>query len=132
MDWVCREETYFRSKLWKPGEVVEVISDSKWIYRGGVWVQDGATVVDPKKGEIISRFFEPTDFSCLVDAHDVLRARNHVFVPRTWMYPHEVKKEDLPDVATLPAPVPYKPEELKKKPAEKQKIAPGKVKQLKA
>lgn len=127
MEWVCRETTYFRSKLWTPGETVEVISDSKWIYNGGGWVQDGAKVVDVKKGEFISRFFEPVNFSCLLEPTDIHRARVKEFVPRTWLYTHEVPREKLTPVEQMPPPKPLKPEELRKPRAEKQKIAPGRV-----
>lgn len=128
MEWVCRESTYFRSKVWNPGDVIDVISDAKWVYSGGGWVQQGAKVVDPKKGEFISRFFEPTDLSVLASPKDVYAARERRTVLRDWLYPHEVKEEDKPKIDELPEPKPLKPAELKKPRAEKQKLSPAKVK----
>jgi hypothetical protein len=91
MLWVCREKCFWRDCLRNPGDTVEVLGSLQWDYSGGVWHPFGVDVVDPKNNELIPRFFEPLDFSVLVDKKLVTLARNGVKVDRKFKYAFELE-----------------------------------------
>lgn len=125
MLWICREKCFWRDKLWAPGESIDVSSDLPWVYSGGAWVPDGIDVADPMKGQYITRCFEPSDFSCLKDVRDVLRARNRIDVHRTWKLPSEIRVDQLP-IEEQPIPEPLVPKPITDEtPLEKVKVAPS-------
>lgn len=97
MKWVCRGKEgldkeniglpgcYWRERLWKIGEEVEVSGVDKWVYSGGFWHPEGMKEVKDYN-LLIPRHFEPVR-KVLVDPKDLLNARMGTWIDPLWEDP---------------------------------------------